>query len=379
MTTPREPLSPEERALAQRLGRGAGPAEPGPSLDARILAMAQAAVDADRTSETPVSSAPPLVASAPATASTPEAVAAPTRPAVMPSRRRPAQRRWTLGLGVAASVLLAVTISWQLRPQRTTERVYETGAASDAAPAPLLQNESPAPAAPMAKVDAAAEAAARPRASVPPAPKAMPLPPPPEAPEIREVPPPAPEPPPAPAPAAPEAAAPAPAMTYSPPAPPSPPAPRASRVTDTEDAFAPPPPPPPPVVATESDQLEARAAAATLAQSVQLKREQAQKSAPGAVEQLRAAQQAASANYALPAVPPQIPRPAADRAVAVSPAANVRRQVAEDRQLSADQWLQAIRRHRFEGDSALARASLQAFVQQHPDVAIPEDLRPLLP
>lgn len=53
--------------------------------------------------------------------------------------------------------------------------------------------------------------------------------------------------------------------------------------------------------------------------------------------------------------------------------------IAEDQRLPAEAWLQRIGAHRLEGNGALARASLQAFRQAHPDAPIPEDLRALLP
>lgn len=79
---PREPLTPEEQALARRLGQlgQLGPhgphGEPSPALDARILAAARA-------------------------------------PQARPARRA---RRWPLALGLAASLVLAVGIAWRLRP-----------------------------------------------------------------------------------------------------------------------------------------------------------------------------------------------------------------------------------------------------------------------
>jgi hypothetical protein len=73
---PREPLTPEEQALARRLGQLGPHGEPSPALDARILAAARA----------------------------PQA-----RPA-------PRARRWPLALGLAASLVLAVGIAWRLRP-----------------------------------------------------------------------------------------------------------------------------------------------------------------------------------------------------------------------------------------------------------------------
>ena len=76
---PREPLDAEERALAARLPRLHGRDEPDAALDARILAVAHAAVS----SPTPVA-----------------------------TRRR----GWIVPLTAAASVSLAVGLAWQLQP-----------------------------------------------------------------------------------------------------------------------------------------------------------------------------------------------------------------------------------------------------------------------
>ena len=72
-----EPLDATERALAELLARDALPG-PSPQLDARILAAA--------------------------------------RSATQPPARRPARRRWVAGLGIAASLVVAVGIAWRLRP-----------------------------------------------------------------------------------------------------------------------------------------------------------------------------------------------------------------------------------------------------------------------
>lgn len=99
------PLTPEERALAQRLARlGGAQAEPSPALDARILAAAHAAsVDGagTRDSNDDVDAAAP----------------------VAPMRRRSDRRRdprrparWPVVFGFAASLALACGIAWQLRP-----------------------------------------------------------------------------------------------------------------------------------------------------------------------------------------------------------------------------------------------------------------------
>lgn len=71
-------LTPEERALAQRLARLGPHGEPSPTLDARILAAAHDAV-------------------------------------AKTQARRP-RRRWPVAFGIAASLALAVGVAWQLRP-----------------------------------------------------------------------------------------------------------------------------------------------------------------------------------------------------------------------------------------------------------------------
>lgn len=87
-----EPLTAEERLLAERLGGdGRGPS-PSPAIDAAILAAARAAT----------------VPASPAATAT--------------GRRQPARarRRWPFAAGIAASLALAVGIAWQLRPTPDT-------------------------------------------------------------------------------------------------------------------------------------------------------------------------------------------------------------------------------------------------------------------
>ena len=97
MNRPSDPFNAEERDLAQRLARLGGPREPAPALDATILAAARAAVS-DRVG--------------PATATPAEA---PADPKVTPLRPRKPTPRWPLGLGLAASLVLAVGIGWRLQ------------------------------------------------------------------------------------------------------------------------------------------------------------------------------------------------------------------------------------------------------------------------
>jgi hypothetical protein len=115
---PEEPMTPDERALAERLSRLGPHGEPSPALDARILAAAHAA--ASTRAEGP----------------------------------RPSPR-WPLALGIAASLTLAVGIAWQLRPVQESTSYDEAASASVqaeiAAPA-----QSQASAAEQAQLDAAA-------------------------------------------------------------------------------------------------------------------------------------------------------------------------------------------------------------------------------
>ncbi|UAY73584.1 hypothetical protein [Pseudoxanthomonas sp. X-1] len=360
MNTPREPLTPEERALAERLAAGDARREPGPALDARILAAARAAVDATA----PTHAAGPSLPPAP-----PVALGA--------SRARRPRRRWSLGLGVAASLLLAVTLAWQLRPQRTSQIIHEGPApastttpllvlptAPEAAPAPAEAEADSAPLEEAHPANAARGRAPRDIASVPPLP--APLPPPPEAPAVVPAEPARVQSPEATAQAAPkpsasnraqvdaDSAAAAPARKtelYTPPAPPAPP----------------PPPPAPAAVQALSREVERQAETAAVQED---RKPEARRAAPPAGEALRAPQVQAAGDIPQPRtidMPQDQAPPALERALA------------EDRALPPAQWLQRIRRHRFEGDGALARASLAAFVQAHPEQRIPEDLRALLP
>ncbi|MEO5963671.1 MAG: hypothetical protein ABIO75_08425 [Thermomonas sp.] len=131
-------LDAEERALARALPRLHGRTAPGPDLDASILAAAQAAVRRASSSHTL------------------------TRPRI----------RWIAPASLAASMVLAVGIAWQLRPLPPLETTQST-VQSDTADIVAVQMIEPAPydkAAPMVpskSAPAESTAAARPLADPP--------------------------------------------------------------------------------------------------------------------------------------------------------------------------------------------------------------------
>jgi len=375
MKTPHEPLTPEERALAQSLSRLGPHGGPSPELDARILGAARAAV---REAPAPGGQVPP------------------------------SRRRWPLGMGVAASVLLAAGIAWQLRPGYDVPVASEAPAAAQDAVAVASGNtEAAAPLADVAPATVAAPPVQQPAAApIPPPAPAKAIPPPPAAVEHEA------------APASParknaEAAArqdtapkrsplaliPAPAPASAPP-----PAPEAPPQAFREGAGA----APAPSVTAISDEY-ARAQARQRAAREQQEQEQAQRlrheddrraaaakaaeadtldsiTVTGARVQTRRSPryvQEAAAPAPAPAAPP--PPPAASAgSVQPSAARNALRRtdlqvpVDEDGRLPPDEWLDRIRLRRDLGDSANALRSLQLFVQEHPFQRVPDDLRPLL-
>ena len=94
-----EPLTPEERELADRLARLGAHTGPSSALDARILAAAHDAVASG-------------------------------------GARRARRTRWPVAMGVAATLVLAIGIAWQLRPAQDAAQVYsEAPMVTPAAPA----------------------------------------------------------------------------------------------------------------------------------------------------------------------------------------------------------------------------------------------------
>lgn len=336
-----EPLTPEERELA-KLSAHLGPqGEPSPALDARILSAAHAALER-------------------------------TRPA---ARRKP---RWPVAMGLAASVVFAVAIAWQLRPlQQAPMPVSAEAPADEAAEQPAMAATIPGspalPEAEMAADTASAEAVAAPAPAeqAPPAPlKALASPPPAEfrAPPPRQqiaraktrasnagrqaqstenaatasVPPP-------------------------PPAPPAPAAMTAATVAETEApaAFAPEP--------------RERESHAYLARGVAADNSRTSAGAAAAKPQAEALAEAKAARAA--ASTRQKESATLDRVEVTGSRmkrTDLQVPVSDDARLPVNEWLERVRTRYGLGDAGAAKQSLLLFVKDHPSEPVPGDLEPLL-
>ncbi|MEN5270970.1 hypothetical protein ABE502_18730 [Stenotrophomonas sepilia] len=325
-----EPLTPEERELARLLGRRAEQAPPA-ALDAAILAAARAAVDAPGT----------------------DVAASPEAP-----RKQRTGPRWPAVFGIAASMVFAIGIAWQLRPEPPP--VPAGGTAVAAAPA-AAEDVAAADQAAGSGSAHSAVAVAEP-AAAPAAPESAPV----SA---------------APAPAIARAHKPAPAKTAEVPA-------QAARsmaadaAADTSFATLPPAPaaaPPAPPAPTAysapapafapaaSGAMKARTAVASAATAAEASAERAQ--ALDRVEITSMKREAPSRSA------PGIMRRSSDAGLSADA---VQAEVDADARLPRRQWLQKIRARRDDGQRDLARASLERYVQQYPEARLPRDLRPLL-
>lgn len=298
---PSEPLTPEERELARLLGRAA-PSAPSAALDEAVLGAARAAVQA-----------PPMAAVA----------AAPDLQAPRQQRKRP---RWPAALGLAASVVFAVGIAWQLKPEAPQPPPLAE-AAPVAMDAPVAPPSAP-DAAPIAEDRAPADAAAEVAAA---------------AVDVAPAPPPPPAPAPARAPVRPQAvpAPPRPAPMVTPPAPPAP-----ASAAPRQDAQAPNAAPALDTVTTTSAPRPFKAAPTPAAEAA--------RSAPGVMRR---------------AAPTALGGFSADALAAA---------VEADALLPRKQWLKRIRERRDAGDLDTARASLERYLQQYPEARVPRDVRQLL-
>ena len=308
-----DPLTPEERELARLLGRST-PSAPSARVDDAVLAAARAAVGV----------------------AAPHAAAPAVDPAATPARRP--RGRLPAALGIAASVVFAVGIAWQLKfddPSTTTAPPPAVEVATDAA--------VPAPAPEAAPTAATEPAAAR---EVAPAPASPP-------PPVKRL--------------APAPAAPAPAPVLAPAPPPAAEAP----VADVYRAPAPMPAAPAPAAAAEPSAEERTTldAISVTGSKIEAPREKA----------------ALRSQRAVPAqsVHSNAPAPAAAMAAPADfggqpDSAAITTAVDADALLPRRQWIERIRERRDAGDLDTARASLQRYLQHYPEVRVPRDLRALL-
>ena len=334
-----EPLTQEERELAQLTAQLGPQGEPSSALDARILAAAHAALDRKQ-----------------------------------PSRRKP---RWPVAMGLAASVVFAVGIAWQLRPVQQAPVLASAEAPMPAAAeresmadsAASTPARAPLPDAAIADQAAAAAPAAayEEAAQAPPAPPAGNVPPPPE--ERRALPP---------------------RQTVR----------NATRGTDPSrprpqaagtPATGTPPPPPP----------AAPAPVAIVAAPVAAEPSPSFAQDPGEGQSVRgaAADRAASDAGALAAKPQGEALAEAKAARAASSSARRKESaalervevtgsrmkrtdlqvpVSDDAELPVNEWLERVRTRYGLGDAGAAKQSLLLFVKDHPSEPVPGDLEPLL-
>ncbi|MBN6148764.1 hypothetical protein JR065_00290 [Xanthomonas sp. AmX2] len=356
-----EPLTPEERALAERLRLGPQ-AAPSPALDAAVLAAARAAVASDGGG---VRAGVPYAAP-PAASATPP----PDVPVARQAPRLPGVRRWSAAMGVAASLALAIGIAWQLRPlPPSIPHAAPVPAEDAAAEEPGDFGSAPAASASAAATDAAPAARAAPAPErAPPAAESRQA----RAETLHE----------------PVAAPPSPMKVLSPPKPTPLPAP----AVEAPPAAAPQAFPEPASAAggaergeqyaTQPRERDAISAQATPAPVLQ--RRQAPKSAPAPASADAPRGALAEAQGDLSAAPPPPPAAPASAAAPTVLAADAAASAAAHAAADADarlpprQWLARIRQQRDAGEYDAARASLRLFRQHHPQVRIPRDLRALL-
>lgn len=300
---PPQPLDAEERALAAMLPRPHGRSEPDAELDARILAAAGAA----------------------------------TRPQPAARRKR---RSWIGPTSLAASLVLAMGLAWQLRPP----------------PAPVAHEQAAASAAPESDATAVLAIEAPPR-EVPEQPKpALP------APRVQ---------------APPMSAIPAtPRPSEKRVAAPVEPAGIARTEAAPAAAAAPPPPPPAPAppptgmvgesVSVPQASQPARAPAMAKSRESEAARQRATTAGNAAAQAEDAAGRAAADAATLDAI--SVDDPGEDVPPATADSPQVR-----------DAWLRRIGELLEQGRADEAKASLAEFKRRYPDAALPPELRELEP
>jgi Meckel syndrome type 1 protein len=346
---PPEPLDESERALARAL-RNLPSSAPPPELDARILGAARRSVHM----QTP----------------------------------RHRDRRWIVGLSTAATAVLAMGILLKmhglgrdavLTPPAETEPAAETVTAPSNAPAAtseVMKDKK--------DVSSRAADAMAPAGITSPAPAAIPAQPQDESGRFRQ-----------------EQSANSAGQAQA--------AKQAARAFPAEipplRSLRPPPPPPPPVIMEEPSPMAVQAPApaspsppaaverkeSDATESGYARRDAAALSAPapasaaggmlGPTEQDQAKASKSTAN-AMQSNEPVPQQHALDkvgvtggRLKAANPALPA---LSDDAKLDADDWIARIRERLNHGDRTGATSSLKSFVRAHPDVAIPDDLQPLL-
>lgn len=357
MNRPSEPLTAEERDLAQRLARLGGPREPAPALDAIILAAARAAVS-EPAAVTPVE--------------TP--AEAPADPKVTPLHPRKPAPRWPLGMGLAASLVLAAGIGWRLQgdgdgsskdfgASSAPAAIFHEEATEAMILEPSLQRTPPPPPPPLG---GAADAVAG-RADVAQAPMAKAAPAPSEPDFVADA-------------AIAESVETAQAPAASPPT-----AGASANAVSADDALD-------KVSVTGSRVAAERSVGAAEYTRTPLsdRREQSLSESESKSSANRAAAAARPAVVSAP--PPPAPTRQNERARGLigssegdSEARKVRDSDGYDASppVSADSpefrqaWLQRIRAHLAKGEQDAARNSLQEFRRRYPDIELPEDLRKL--
>ena len=300
---PSERLDAEERALAASLPRVPGRAEPGADLDARILAAAQAALHPQ------------------------------------PASRRP-RRSWIAPTAVAASLMLALGLAWQLRPPPAPDAPAAAASADSAGPdaggdAMMVQAiEAPPPPASVATVPESAQMKPAPPAAETPIAAGI------AGADARQA-----------APAEPQPAA------VPPPAPPAPPAPVAPVVADS---------PAPAAMSAGQIAAPARAQVPMMAKSAARSGDAARERAADndAAQAQEAAAMAADAST-LDTV-----------AVGDDPGEDVPPATADSPEVR-DAWLRRIGELLKQGKHDDAKASLAEFRRRYPDASLPPELRKL--
>ncbi|MEN5208985.1 hypothetical protein ABE493_12780 [Stenotrophomonas terrae] len=351
-------LTPEERELARLLGRpGRSAATPSAQLDARIIAMANAAqAPAAVDTENPA----------------PEQTQA-TAPTPLPSAARRSsgwgrRRGLVSSLAVAASLVLVVGLAWQLRPldappampaqAEANVAVAAAESAADSAAAAAQEPSAAPPAAPMMD-QLPVDVAAAPAAASPPAEAA--------AKEHKAA---APKPAPADGSRKDETTVAEPASGAI--------AERAPRAFSPAPVIAPPAPPAPPAPMVMPAPVQAP-----------VYTEQAGNADAPQNDLYRTQSAPARTAPPRPALTGPAPIPHAGTK-AVTKAAEARRQraaaiaadstpdIEADATLSRHQWIKRIRERLEAGDLDGAKASLRRFAHDYPEARIPRDLRPLL-